>query len=78
MKNPQNSIESKYIDKVDLDHLNFMLNDWQSRQDIIPDFGFDVHTYKQKKNWDKISDYIKNHYKYERLENYVMAKIQDK
>jgi hypothetical protein len=39
----KNQIGSTFTKRLDLDHLNQLLENWQFRQSILPDFGFD-HT----------------------------------
>ena len=37
----KNPISSTFTKRLDLDHLNQLLENWQFRQSILPDFGFD-------------------------------------
>ena len=81
-KNNQNLIESKYEKRLDLDHIENIMNDAKLRALVIPDFGFNFldMNLKTVDGWKKLMQYIKYPYKYERVENYVAARqlIKDK
>lgn len=74
MKAVKNKIKSEYINRIDLQHIEEIIanNHFHS---ILPDFGFDNHNMedKQGEGWKLMLDFVTNHYKYERLENYVSA-----
>jgi len=45
----KNPINSTYTKRLDLHHLNELLENWQFRQSILPDFGFN-HTQPSAEN----------------------------
>lgn len=53
-----------------------IMKNWDFQSGILPDFGFDLENIDQKdrRGWDLIYDFVRNKYKFERLENYVEAR----
>ena len=58
-------------------HLDKYLENWDFRSSILPDFGFDVQNLKSQdqSGWQLVLEYVQQRYKYERLENYVEARV---
>lgn len=76
-KRQQEQIKSKYTLRLMIDHLDELLSDWQLRQQVFPDFGFNNHMNIQNrttKGWKLIYQYITNKHQFERVDNYVQAR----
>ena len=74
MKAVNNKIESKYIKRIDLQHIEDVISN-NHFHSIVPDFGFDnnIMDSTHGEGWKVFLDFVSNHYKYKRLENYVSA-----
>ena len=62
-----------------MEHLTEILDKRQFEQAIIPDFGFNTENQSSEpvndgQGWKLLLDYIQNHFKYERAENFVVAR----
>ena len=75
MKAVRNKIESRYIKRIDLQHIEEVISN-NHFHSVMPDFGFDNNIMEESQvgeGWKVFLDFCSNHYKYERLENYVSA-----
>lgn len=79
LKAGKNKIASKYIKRIDLRHIEDLIEN-NHFHSVVPDFGFDNNILGEGKaeGWRLFLDFVSNHYKYERLENYVSARQHER
>jgi hypothetical protein len=73
IKNTNARIESDLIKRLELDHIEEMIDGMS----VHPDFGFPyIGSYEEgadTKGWRIVKDFVEAGYKYERLENFIKA-----